>query len=225
MDNRRLSPVAGVNAIAIKDTPDKIAAAGRVIRAIDKARAEVVIDVELLEVDRAKLHEYGLQLASPGSPGISGSVDANRPNLTLSDLGALTTSDVFVTGLPGLYYRLIKTDGTSRTLANPQLRTADGLPSSARFGEDVPVPTVTFAPIASGGVNQQPITVVHLPHHRRQHRDHAAAAPRRRHLAAPEARSEQPLGRRLPTTCRRSARATSRRPSACATARRTCWPA
>ena len=198
VDNRRLSPVAGVNAIAIKDTPDKIAAAGRVIRAIDKARAEVVIDVELLEVDRAKLHEYGLQLASPGSPGISGSVDANRPNLTLSDLGALTTSDVFVTGLPGLYYRLIKTDGTSRTLANPHLRTADGLPSSARFGEDVPVPTVTFAPIASGGVNQQPITVVHLPDHRRQHRDHAAAAPRRRHLAAPEARSEQPLGRRLP---------------------------
>ena len=141
MDNRRLSPVAGVNAIAIKDTPDKIAAAGRVIRAIDKARAEVVIDVELLEVDRAKLHEYGLQLASPGSPGISGSLDANRPDLTLSDLGALTTSDVFVTGLPGLYYRLIKTDGTSRTLANPHLRTADGLPSSARFGEDVPVPT------------------------------------------------------------------------------------
>ena len=32
VDNRRLSPVAGVNAIAIKDTPDKIAAAGRVIR-------------------------------------------------------------------------------------------------------------------------------------------------------------------------------------------------
>jgi general secretion pathway protein D len=158
VDNRRLSPVAGVNAIAIKDTPDKIAAAGRVIRAIDKARAEVVIDVELLEVDRAKLHEFGLQIASPGSPGVSGSLDANRPNLTLSDLGALTTSDVFVAGLPGLYYRLIKTDGASRTLANPHLRTADGLPSSARFGEDVPVPTVTFAPIAAGGVNQQPIT-------------------------------------------------------------------
>ena len=117
----------------------------------------------------------------------------------MSDLRTLTTSDVFVTGLPGLYYRLLKTDGTSRTLANPHLRTADGLPSPARFGEDVPVPSVTFAPIAAGGVNQQPITVVHLPHHRRQHRDHAADAPRRRHLAAPEARGEQPLGRRATT--------------------------
>ena len=158
VDNRRLSPIAGVNAIAIKDTPDKIAAAAKVIQAIDKARAEVVIDVELLEIDRAKLSEFGLQFASPGVPGISGSLDVNRPNLTLADLGRLTSSDVFVAGLPGLYYRLIKTDGSSRTLANPHLRTADGIPSAARFGEDVPVPTVTFAPIASGGVNQQPIT-------------------------------------------------------------------
>ncbi len=158
VDNRRLSPVAGVNAIAIKDTPDKIAAAAKVISAIDKARAEVVIDVELLEVDRSRMHEYGLQIASPGSPGVDGSLDANRDDLTLRDLRSLTSADVFVTGLPGLYYRLIKTDGSTRTLANPHLRTSDGVPSSARFGEDVPVPSVTFAPIASGGVNQQPIT-------------------------------------------------------------------
>ena len=47
----------------------------------------MVIDVELLEVDRARLHEFGLQLASPGlAGGISGSVDVNRDNLTLRDL-------------------------------------------------------------------------------------------------------------------------------------------
>ena len=158
VDNRRLSPVAGVNAIAIKDTPDKIAAAARIISAIDKARAEVVIDVELLEVDRTRLLEYGLQFASPGSPGIDGAIDANRPGLTARDVANLTSSDLFVTGLPGLYYRLLKTDGATRALANPHLRTADGIPSTARFGDDVPVPTVTFAPIATGGVNQQPIT-------------------------------------------------------------------
>jgi general secretion pathway protein D len=158
VDNRRISPVPGVNAIAIKDTPEKIAAASRVIAAIDKARSELVIDVELLEVDRSKMHDYGLQIASPGSPGIDGSLDANRDGLTLRDLQKLTSSDVYVTGLPGLYYRLLKSDGSSRTLANPQLRTSDGLAATARFGDDVPVPSVTFAPIASGGVNQQPIT-------------------------------------------------------------------
>jgi general secretion pathway protein D len=158
VDNRRLSPIAGVNAIAIKDTPDKIAAAARVISAIDKARAEVVIDVELLEVDRSRLHEYGLQIASPNAPGIDGAIDANAQGLTLRGVRSLSQSDLFVTGLPGLYYRLIKTDDASRTLANPHLRTSDGVASSARFGDDVPVPNVTFAPIATGGVNQQPIT-------------------------------------------------------------------
>jgi general secretion pathway protein D len=158
VDNRRISPVPGVNAIAIKDTPEKISAASKVIAAIDKARSELVIDVELLEVDRTKMHDYGLQIASPGSSGIDGALDANREGLTLRNLQNLTSSDIYVTGLPGLYYRLLKSDGASRTLANPQLRTSDGIAATARFGDDVPVPNVTFAPIASGGVNQQPIT-------------------------------------------------------------------
>ncbi len=58
--------------------------------------AEVVIDVELLEVDRTRLHEYGLQIASPGlRPGINGAVDINRDGLTLQDLPNLTQADVF----------------------------------------------------------------------------------------------------------------------------------
>ncbi len=65
---------------------------------------------------------------------------------------------MFITGVPGLYYRLIKTDQTTRTLANPQLRTAEGIAAQARFGERVPVPVTTFSPIATGGVPQQPVT-------------------------------------------------------------------
>jgi general secretion pathway protein D len=65
---------------------------------------------------------------------------------------------VFLSGIPGIYYRLLKNDTATRTLANPQLRTAEGLSATARFGERVPVPITTFAPIAAGGVNTQPIT-------------------------------------------------------------------
>ena len=43
-------------------------------------------------------------------------------------------------------------------LANPQLRTSEGIAAQARFGERVPVPVTTFAPIAAGGVQTQPIT-------------------------------------------------------------------
>ncbi|MGH9349512.1 MAG: secretin N-terminal domain-containing protein, partial [Vicinamibacterales bacterium] len=158
IDARRIAPIAATNAITIKDTPERVAAAARVIAAIDKARPEVIIDVELLEVDRTRLREYGLQIASPGAPGLSGQADANRTDLTLRDLRTLTQSDIFLTNLPGLYYRLLKTDSNTRTLANPQLRTSEGMPAQARFGERVPVPITTFAPIATGGVNQQPIT-------------------------------------------------------------------
>ena len=159
VDARRISAVTGTNAITIKDTPERITAAGRIISAIDKARPEVVIDVELLEVDRTRLKEYGLQIASPGIPeGVSGAVDINREGFTLHDLRNLTQSDVFLTGLPALFYRALKSDTATRVLANPQLRTSEGMPAQARFGERVPVPVTIFAPIAAGGVQTQPIT-------------------------------------------------------------------
>jgi general secretion pathway protein D len=89
---------------------------------------------------------------------VSGSADVNRDGLTLRDLRSLTQSDVLISNLPALYYRLLKTDTNTRTLASPRLRTSEGIAAQARFGERVPVPVTTFAPIATGGVNQQPIT-------------------------------------------------------------------
>ena len=158
VDARRLSSITATNAITIKDTPERITAAGKIIAAIDKARPEVIIDVELLEVNRTHLHEYGLQLASPTQPGISGAAGINPEGLNLRSLSNLTSADVLLTSLPSLYYRLLKTDSATRILANPQLRTTEGIAAQARFGERVPVPVTTFAPIAAGGVQTQPIT-------------------------------------------------------------------
>ena len=161
VDVRSISPITANNSISLKDTPERIAAAAKLIAAIDKARPEVVIDVELLEVDRTRLREYGLQIASPnpaGATGISGSADVNREGFTLQNLLNLTQADVVLSGVPALYYRLLKNDVNTRTLANPQLRTSEGLPARARFGDRVPVPVTIFAPIATGGINQQPIT-------------------------------------------------------------------
>ena len=161
VDARRLSSITATNAITIKDTPERIAAAGKIIMAIDKARPEVIIDVELLEVNRTHMHEYGLQIASQGSApsGLNGQVDINQEGgISLRSLTNLTQADVLLTNLPSLYYRLLKNDGATRILANPQLRTSEGIPAQARFGERVPVPVTTFAPIATGGVQSQPIT-------------------------------------------------------------------
>ena len=207
VDNRRLSPVQGINAIAIKDTPEKIAAAAKVISAIDKARAEVVIDVELVEVDRTRLREFGLEIASPGIAAASRRRrrQPQRPDAARSD--ASLRADVFLTGVPGLFYRLLKNDTHTRVLANPQLRTSEGMTAQARFGERVPVPSVTFAPIASGGVNQQPITSFTYAG-RRQHRAHAAPASQRRYDVAFKVEVSSLSGADS-TGCRRSAIARS----------------
>jgi general secretion pathway protein D len=163
VDVRQISPITATNAISIKDTPERIAAAARLISAVDKARPEVVIEVELLEVDRNRLREYGLQISSAPAadgplPGVAGSANVSSDIFSLQTLRNLTQADVLLSGLPGIYYRLLKNDSNTRTLANPQLRTSEGMPAQARFGERVPIPITQFAPLATGGINQQPIT-------------------------------------------------------------------
>src|SRR5437764_4224367 len=99
LDARRVSPTTATNSITIKDTPERIAAVSRVLTAIDKARPEVIIDVELLEVDRTRLLEYGLQIASgqtSGPTGLNGSATispAGDTTLTLKSLRNLSQSD------------------------------------------------------------------------------------------------------------------------------------
>ncbi|HUL73216.1 MAG TPA: secretin N-terminal domain-containing protein [Vicinamibacterales bacterium] len=157
-DLRQIQPITGTNAITVRDTPERLQAIDHFIATFDKAKPEVAVDVQIIEVDRSKLLEYGLQIASPGSPGINGSMDVNRQGLTLQDLKNLSASDVLVAAVPALYYRLLSSDSSTRTLANPQLRMTDGTAASASFGEDVPIPVTTITPIVQTGPNIQPQT-------------------------------------------------------------------
>jgi general secretion pathway protein D len=158
---RRIAPVPGVNALTINDTPDKIAAAERIVDMIDKRRAEVVVEVEILEVDRNRLKEYGIYLTSgldaSGTEGIASGVFPN-PTLTHPAQGPYDRANLVVSSLPGAVVRLLETDSSTRLLANPQLRISEGQTAQARFGDQVPVPVTTFTAIASGGIAQQPIT-------------------------------------------------------------------
>ena len=156
---RRVAPVPGSNALTINDSPDKVAAAERILDVVDKRRAEVVVEVEILEVNRSKLNEYGIQITSPlVDQGLSGVAGALFPKDTTLDQNPYAKANIVVTSLPGVIYRLLKTDTSTRLLANPQLRTSEGQTAQARFGDQVPVPVTTFSPIAAGGVNQQAIT-------------------------------------------------------------------
>jgi general secretion pathway protein D len=172
---RRVAPLPGSNALTINDVPDKVAAAERIINIVDKQRAEVMVEVEILEVNRTRLKEYGIEITSGIAGGIAGAIfpaqtveevirDANgnpvftqeRP-VTLDD-NPYKPENLIVTNLPGVIYRLMQQDTSSRLIANPQLRTAEGQTAQARFGDQVPVPVTVFSPIATGGVPQQPVT-------------------------------------------------------------------
>jgi len=157
---RRVAPLPGSNALTINDTPEKVSAAEHILEVLDKRRAEVVVDVEILEVNRSRLKEYGIEINSniPGVQGIVGGVFPNPSGTTTAADKPYTRSNLVVTGLPGVIYRLLQNDTTTRLLANPQLRTTEGQTAQARFGDQVPVPVTTFSPIATGGVAQQAIT-------------------------------------------------------------------
>ena len=164
---RRVAPLAAFNALTINDTPEKVAAAERIIESLDKRRGEVSVAVEILEVNRQKLLDYGIEINSVNGggsliqidPGVSGGAfpDVSKP-ITLAGSNPFKKSNIIVSGLPGVIYRLLRTDGSSRFLAQPQLRVTEGQTATARFGDQVPVPVTTFSAIATGGVAQQPIT-------------------------------------------------------------------
>lgn len=160
IDARRLAPVSAANAISIRDTPERIDAASRLIKAIDKARAEVVIEVQLLEVDRQALRLYGMPFFGSRDGGIDTVIGADEPQggFFLDEIGRLALPDLLVGNLPSLNLRLLETHSSSRVLANPRIRTSGGVEATASFGDRVPVPVTTFAPFAAGGINQQPIT-------------------------------------------------------------------
>jgi len=152
-DVRKLQPTS-TNTLTVVDTPERLETVAKILAAIDKARPEVVISVEILEIDRTNLREYGLQFASGESAGIDGVAGVNS-NQTLQSLRSLTQADVLLSGVPALYYRLLKSDANTRTLANPHIRVIDSTSVQANFGEEVAIPTQEIVPLTQGANNQQ----------------------------------------------------------------------
>ncbi len=152
---RQVAQHAGTNSITLVDTWEQVRSAQRIIEALDRSPGEVIVDVELMEVNRTHLEQYGIPLLSAGTDGIS---VALTPRLDTVLQNPYDRDSLQVAGLPGAILNLVRSDTDTHVLANPQLRASDGKPALADFGERVPVPVTTFAPIATGGLAQQPTT-------------------------------------------------------------------
>lgn len=134
--------------IQMRDTPDTLAVAERMLRAQEQAEPEVMLEVEVLEVSRDRLSTLGLQfpasigLSTPGGNGSGGS-------LTVGDLRALSANQLLVTPLSlGLNLRLSDTD--ANLLASPRIRTKQREKARVMIGDKVPVITNSVTPVQSG---------------------------------------------------------------------------
>lgn len=165
------------NSIVVRGTTAMMAIVERLIDILDKPRAEIVIDVQILEVNKGRVRQYGLDLGSYSinavfSPeaDIRGVVtpptggDQNGDNATLSrafNANTITrgiSANDFYLAVPSAVVRFLETDTETKVIAKPQLRGAEGSEIKMNLGEDVPVPSTTFTPLAQGGANFNPLT-------------------------------------------------------------------
>ena len=89
IDLRKTSVNEQLNAITIRDSQDKIAIAGKLIEMNDKAKAELVIDLEILEVNRQKLKKYGIDIRTGTQAGINSTIAFDDTEVRLNNLRRL----------------------------------------------------------------------------------------------------------------------------------------
>lgn len=132
---KKISLNEELNTLVVRDTEDVIKLVERIIDSNDRKPAEILLDVEILEINRTKAESLGLDLGtysataalpSPGTVPISGSISDS-----LSATATLT--------LPSATLRLYKQDVDAKVLANPKVRVLNGKAAKIHIGDRVPL--------------------------------------------------------------------------------------
>ncbi len=154
--------VPSQNAIVVRGTPDELLLSQMLINDLDKARAEVVVDISVLEV--SKNWERTLGIAWPQSIGVAlqapcsetgscstssttttttTSSSSSTTSPTLYDLAHLKASDFAVT-IGSATANLLLTDSNTKILQNPRIRATDAQKAVMKIGERIPVATGSY---------------------------------------------------------------------------------
>jgi general secretion pathway protein D len=153
------------NAVVVRDTVDKVALVEKLLHDMDKPKAEVVIDIMVMEVNSDRARTIGAGLASAGgttglsipfgftprnpvTPCSSSSSSSCSEATTLNNLGHLSSAD-FSTTLPGATLQAFMSDSMTRVMQSPEVRASDGQKVSLKIGDRVPYATGSFQPGAS----------------------------------------------------------------------------
>jgi general secretion pathway protein D len=156
LPNAKVYGVASQNAIVMRGTPDELLLAQKLVDDLDKARAEVVIDIAVLEVNKNWERTLGIQwpssigvaLQSPTSSTSSTtstttSSTSSSTAITLYNLAHLKASDFAVT-VGSATANLLLTDSNTKILQNPRIRATDAQKATMKIGERIPIATGSY---------------------------------------------------------------------------------
>ena len=150
------------NSITVRDTTENIRIIGNLIRSLDKDRAEVVMDVQIYEVNKTDLLQFGNQIGDAGSlANLGGSTRGvltgnTSPNLfKTAGTAAALIPQTFGVGLivPAINLIALQDKQNTKLIASTQIHAFNNEDSSARIGQRVPVRSATFSTGNNGGGN------------------------------------------------------------------------
>ncbi|MEZ5290099.1 MAG: hypothetical protein R2745_03375 [Vicinamibacterales bacterium] len=174
----RIAPNKTANTLTVRAGATVMDIIDRVIKLNDKPRAEVIIDVQILEVSRERAKRFGLNLTdyavggifspeqAPGGSGGSGGASSagtapssvgSPPVFNANTISTGVSAADFYLAVPAAVIRFLESDSQTKTVAKPQLRGTEGQKVVLNLGEEVPVPSTTFTPIAQGGATTNPL--------------------------------------------------------------------
>src|SRR5580698_3073290 len=151
-DLKRIVQLNSQNAIMVRATPDVLTLVSKLLNDVDKAKPEVVVQVEVLEARTDRLRTLGIQpgqtasiAINPNATTTTGSTTTTTTtnNTTLNTLAHLNSNDYTVT-LPNFTANAVLTDTFTKIIQNPELRSVDGQQAKLKIGDRIPIATGSF---------------------------------------------------------------------------------
>jgi len=156
LNSRQVAENDALNSVSIKDTPDKVAIAEKLVDSNDKSKGEVIIDVQLMEIKRKTLQTLGIDLSSKS---LSIQYIDGKQFVPLNNLQSLKQKGNWLLGpIPSVIVNFLKSDTDTKSIAQPQLRVSEGEKAEIVIADRVPIPNTSFNSSQTVGGNIVPIT-------------------------------------------------------------------
>ncbi len=126
------------NFVAVRESPEVIAMAERLVALQDMGEAEVMLEVEILEVQTSRLTELGINF--PNSVSLTPLPDVGATGLTVRGLRNINSDRVGV-GVSNVLINLRREVGDVNVLANPRIRAKNREKAHILIGDKLPVIT------------------------------------------------------------------------------------